>query len=152
MDVARETEQGHGRIEHRRLESTDLLRGYLDWPGVEQVCRIERRRIIAGKESREVVYAITSLSRERAGAEALLRLSRGHWGIENRLHWVRDVTLREDACRVRSRKGAQGLAAVRNTALTLLRRMGFTNIVEGLEHFMEHRAHAVRLLRYGRIK
>lgn len=129
-----------------------MLRGYLRWPGVEQVCRIERRRITAGKESREVVHAITSLSRRRAGPEALLRLSRGHWGIENRLHCVRDVTLREDACRVRTGSAPQVLAAVRNTALTLLRRLGFTNIVEGLEHFMEHRAHAVRLVRYGRTK
>jgi hypothetical protein len=119
---------------------------------VEQVCRIERRRLVGGKESREVVHAITSLPKERAGAADLLRLSRAHWGIENRLHRVRDVTLREDACRVRTGSAPQALAAVRNTALTLLRRLGFTNMVEGLEHFMERRNDAVRLVRYGRIE
>lgn len=146
------TEKGHGRIEHRRLECTSLLRGYLDWPGIEQVCRIQRRRVVRGRESREVVYAITSLPRTRAGPAALLRLNRAHWGIENRLFGVRDVTLREDACRVRTGSGPQVLAAVRNTVLTLVRHLGFRSTPEALEHFAEHRAQAVHLVRYGRIE
>ena len=84
-----------------------------------------------------MVYAITSLSPARADAARLLALSRAHWDIENRLHWVRDVTLGEDACRVRTGSAPQVLAACRNAVLTLLRRLG-SPIVEGREHFQEH--------------
>lgn len=94
---------------------------HLDWPGVAQVGRIEREREIKGQTSREVAYAVTSLTREQAGPEALLSLVRGHWAIENQLHWRRDVSLREDACRVRSGCAPQALAALRNTVLRLAR-------------------------------
>jgi hypothetical protein len=113
------------------------------------VCRIERVRIIGGEESREVVYAVTSLRREEADAEKLLKLSRDHWGIENRLHCVRDVTFDEDRCRVRSGSGPQVFAAIRNAIITVLRRLGFTNMQAGIEHFAEERAQAVRAIRYG---
>src|SRR4051795_7293402 len=109
-DVARvETvEKGHGRIEIRRLECSESLASSLSqWPGLRQVCRIERRRSLRGKDSIEVVHAITSLSRERADAASLLNIARGHWGIENRLHHVRDRTCREDACRTRSGNAPQ---------------------------------------------
>jgi predicted transposase YbfD/YdcC len=68
-----------------------------------------------------VSYAVTSLSVQRASAEDLLRFNRGHWGIENRLHWVRDVTFGEDGCRMRTGDGPQNLAALRNAGLSLLR-------------------------------
>jgi predicted transposase YbfD/YdcC len=145
-------DKGHGRIEWRQLEASTALAGYLDWPGAARVCRIERRRRIGSKESAEVVHAITSLGPERATAAAdLLALSRAHWEIENRPHWVRDTTLREDACRVRAGQAPQVLAACRNAVLTLLRRLG-APIVEGLEHFQEHRRAALNLVRYGRIE
>ena len=150
--MAEDIDKGHGRLERRVLESTARLAGYLDWPGLKQVCRIRRWRTIKGKTSRETVYAITSLGREAADAEALLGLSRGHWGIENRLHCVRDVTFRENQCRVRTGVIPQVLAAVRNTAITLLRKLGYDNMAEGREHFAEHRRSAVRLVRYERIK
>lgn len=144
-------DKGHGRIEWRQLEATAALTGYLTWPGAAQVCRIERRRRIRGEESVEVVHAITSLSPERADAARLLALSRARWEIENRLHRVRDVTPREDACRVRcSGYAPQALAACRNAVLTLLRGPG-VGIVAGIEHFQEHRRHALGLVRYGRI-
>ena len=82
----------------------------------------------------------------------LLNLSRAHWGIENRLYCVRDVMFGEDQCRVRKRSGPQVFAAVRNVAITLLRRLGFTNMVEGVEHFQGERAETINLVRYGRIK
>src|SRR4051795_9908634 len=171
-DVARvETvEKGHGRIEIRRLECSESLASSLSqWPGLRQVCRIERRRSLRGKDSIEVVHAITSLSRERADAASLLNIARGHWGIENRLHHVRDRTCREDACRTRSgnapqtpagpRRGApcrtrsgnapQTLAALRNAALTIHRRRG-DRPVEGQEHFAEHRYEALAVLKQTR--
>src|SRR4029078_6922116 len=90
-DVARvETvEKGHGRFKTRRLECSESPASYLSqWPGLRQVCRIERRRSLRGKDSIEVVHAITSLSRERAHAALILDTARGHWGIENRLPHV----------------------------------------------------------------
>ena len=85
-----------------------------------QVFELERVRIVGGKTSVEVVYGITSVGRERGGAAWLLPRTRGHWGIENNLHWVRDVTLGEDACRVRTGSAPQVLAAVRNVVVHLL--------------------------------
>jgi predicted transposase YbfD/YdcC len=97
---------------------------------------------VRGKESTETVYAITSLTADKAGPDQLLALSRGHWSIENRLHYVRDVTCREDQARTNAGHAPQVLAALRNTALTVIRRLGFKP-VEGFEHFAEHRQEAI---------
>ena len=82
LQAAETIEKSHGRIETRRLETTSVLAGYLSplWSGVAQVCRITRERIVRGKKTIETVYAITSLTAERAGPEQLLALSRAHWG------------------------------------------------------------------------
>jgi hypothetical protein len=91
---ATSVDKGHGRLERRTLTSTTVLNEYLDWPGVRQVCRIERERTIQGRCQTETVYYITSLPRTMAGPEDLLKLARDHWGaIENRLHYVRDEVL-----------------------------------------------------------
>jgi len=103
--------------------------------------RIERHRYVKGRESVEVAYLITSLTAEEAGPERLLELNRAHWAIENRLHYVRDVTLNEDRCRVR--KGARPLATLRNTVMFLIRKRGLP-IPEARENFREDRAHAIR--------
>ena len=85
-----------------------------------QVFELERVRVVGGRTTVEVVHGITSLGRERADAARLLQLARGHWGIENGLHFVRDVTLGEDACRVRTGAAPQVLAAIRNAVVHLL--------------------------------
>ena len=72
------------------------------WPHLQQVCRLERQRVVKGKKQVDVSYAISSLPATDADARRLLSLSRGHWGIENRLHWVRDVTFDEDRSQVRT--------------------------------------------------
>jgi predicted transposase YbfD/YdcC len=113
---------------------------------VAQVCRITRERIIRGKKTVETVYAITSLSPERADPSQLLALSRAHWEIENCLHHVRDVTCREDQTRANAGNAPQVLAAFRNTVLTLLRRLGY-KVVEGFEYFAEHRRAAIEVVR-----
>lgn len=97
------------------------------WPHVAQVCLIERRRGLRRgghivEEAVEVSYAVTSLPPERADAARLLRVLRGHWGIENRMQWVRDVTFDEDRSPVRAGAAPQAMAALRNLALALLRR------------------------------
>ncbi len=81
---------------------------------------MERVRVVGDKTSVEVVHGITSLGRDRADAARLLELARGHWGIENGLHYVRDVTLGEDSCRVRTGSAPQVLAAIRNAVVHLL--------------------------------
>jgi predicted transposase YbfD/YdcC len=98
------------------------------------------------------VHAVTSLSEEQADAATLLALSRAHWGIENRLHCVRDVTFDEDRCRVRTGSGPQVFAAIRNAVITLLRKLGYRNMAAAIEDFQDDRADAVRLIRYGTIE
>jgi predicted transposase YbfD/YdcC len=122
-----------GRVESRRLRATDLLNDYLDWPGVAQVCQVEREVRRRGREpSREVAYAITSVPRPQADAATLLGWWRGHWGIENRSHYVRDVTMGEDASRVRTGSAPQALAAFRNVAIGWLRTRGVDNVAAAL--------------------
>ena len=95
-------EKSRGRLERRRLTSTTVLNDYLDWPDVGQVCRLVRETTRAGEETTDVQYALTSVGRDRADARRLLKWWRGQWKIENGLHWVRDVTLCEDASRIRT--------------------------------------------------
>jgi predicted transposase YbfD/YdcC len=127
---ARSIEQHGGRITQRRLRASTALQGYTDWPGHEQV--LELRRTVTEKRSgrtrQEVAYAITSLSRERASARQLLKLWREHWHIENKLHWVRDVTFDEDRSQVRAGHIPQVMAVLRNAAISLLRVCGAQNI------------------------
>jgi predicted transposase YbfD/YdcC len=90
------------------------------WPGLAQGFELVRERTEKGKTTVEVVYGITSLTPRQADAKRLLRLVRDHWRIENCLHYVRDVTLGEDACRVRKGSAPQVLAALRNAVVHLL--------------------------------
>lgn len=113
-------DKGHGRLEKRTVQTTPILTKHEKWRGLKQGIKITRERTIAGKTTVEVTLAITSLSSERADAQALLTATRNHWLIENGLHYVRDVTLGEDASRVRSGTAPQVLAALRNTVVHLL--------------------------------
>lgn len=103
-----------------------------NWPGLAQVLRLERVTHRGSNQTRDVQYAITSLPPHRANAAELLALWRGHWGIENREHWVRDTHWREDRCRVRLGRGAHNLAAFRNAAINLLRLAKTTNLAATL--------------------
>ena len=99
-----------------------------------------------GVTKKEVKYGVTSLPAEVASAERLLELKRGHWGIENRLHYVKDVVLGEDGSNLHSGAGPQVMAALRNTAISLLRRAGYHTIAARLRHNSRHPKDAVRLL------
>jgi hypothetical protein len=110
------------------------------WPHVRQICRVERHRsrLRAGQVVQtavEISYAITSAPPASANAARLLHRLRGHWGIENRTHWVRDVTMDEDRCQVRSGAAPEAFAACRNLALTLVRRAGGTNVAAALRTY-----------------
>ena len=131
-ESTRSLEKGHGRVESRRLVSTTAVNDYLNWPGVAQVCQITRRITRGTETTTEVHYAICSVPRSQANAEQLLQWWRGHWGIENRLHWVRDVTFAEDASRIRTKSAPQIFNALRNASISCLRSMGTTNIAAAL--------------------
>lgn len=132
MDAATTLDKGHGRRERRTLRATTALSDYLDWPGVAQVGRIDSEVTRDGETSREVRYFVTSVSRSRADAAQLLRWARGHWSIENRSHYVRDVTLGEDASRIRKGSGPEVMAGLRNAAIGFVRAAGATNVAESL--------------------
>jgi predicted transposase YbfD/YdcC len=140
--------KGHGRLEHRRLTCTDEVDHYLRWPGVQQVLRreCERRTLHTGHVSQTVTYAVTSLPSSAASAARLEALWRGHWTIENGVHYVRDVTLGEDAHQMHTRHAPQVLATVRNALLNLLRSAGWTNMAAAFRHYSYSPTAALQLL------
>jgi hypothetical protein len=145
---AESREKGHGRIEWRRVTTTTIGVSALAWPGLAQVFRLERRRedVRRGKVQEEVIYGLTSVPPTGAGPPRLLHWTRGHWTIENRSHWVRDVTFDEDRSTVRCGNIPQVLAGVRNVALGLLRLAGHRNIAAAGRYYAAHPAEALALL------
>jgi hypothetical protein len=143
---AGQTNKHGGRVEQRRLWVSGELAGFQDWPHLEQVCRLERWVSYRGQTRREVVYGVTSLPPEAATAEELLRLWRGHWGIENRVHWVRDVTFDEDRCQVRSGSAPQVVAALRNLVISLVRKAGHGNVAAALRRHAARPSEALALI------
>jgi predicted transposase YbfD/YdcC len=139
-------DKGHGRVEKRTLRATPILTTRQKWRGVRQGIEITRERTIAGTTTVETVLAITSLSGERANAQALLTATRDHWAIENELHYVRDVTLGEDACRVRAGHAPQVLAALRNAIVHLLAAVPARSRPEAIERLQINPAEALALI------
>lgn len=84
----------------------------------------------------EIAYGVSSLKPEQASAKRLLELNRGHWEIENRVHYVRDVTYDEDRCRIRTGNGARVMASIRNTAISIARMMGFEYMTDAHRAFV----------------
>jgi predicted transposase YbfD/YdcC len=136
-DDIQTTSKGHGRIEVRTLECGSGMGDDLDWPGAQQIIRrtTERTVVKTGKRSVEVTYGITSLPANEVSAADLETLWRGHWTIENRKHYVRDVTLGEDAGQMYRGNAPQVLAALRNTIIDLFRWQGWTNMADALRHY-----------------
>ena len=105
----------HGRLERRRVTTSSILAGQIDWPYLQQVMKIEREveELSTGKKRSETVYAVTSLTSKEATGERLLAIVRKQWMIENGLHYRRDWTLREDYCRLRIGEAAQAMAVIK---------------------------------------
>lgn len=116
LSQAGSLEKGHGRIDERELLTSFRLAGEIEFPGVQQVFRIKRRslEIKTGRRREQTIYGLTSIPVEEYGAGELLELVRKHWGIENGLHYRRDVTFKEDACRQTSTNGGRVLAILNN--------------------------------------
>ena len=124
--------QGHGRRETRVVQV--LTVDDLNFPHAAQAARITRHRtsLKTGKRTRETVYVITDLTSRQASPEKIARLVRSQWVIENRLHFIRDVTFDEDRSQVRTGYGPENMATLRNLAINKLREHGHTNIAAGL--------------------
>ena len=151
VPLASETrERGHGRTEHRILKVTAVAAG-LGFPHAAQAVRVVRRRRLStrnGKKkwSRETVYAITSLTAVQVSPAGLAGIIRGHWAIENRLHWIRDVTYDEDRSQIRTGNGPRIMAALRNLAIAILRLTGHASITAALRHHARRPARPIQTI------
>jgi len=143
---AHTTDKGHGRVEIRSIRVSSELQGYSDWPGLDQVLQIRRRWPSKGQWREEVRYGVSSLPATIGIPQRLLKLKRGHWTIENGLHYVKDVTMGEDRSTVHADNGPKIMAALRNTAISLLRRAGVSTIAARLRYNCGHPQAALHLL------
>jgi predicted transposase YbfD/YdcC len=127
-------EKAHGRFEKRSVQTSTALNDYLDFPYVGQVFRIFRTatNCKTGKIRQQTAYGVTSLQTWQADARQIGELARGQWQIENRLHWVRDVTFDEDRSQARTGAGPRVLASLRNFAISCLRLADCKSIARGL--------------------
>lgn len=131
-DVHHTAERGHGRTERRTLKITSVAAG-LAFFRAAQAIRITRREV-KGAWSAETCYAVTSLTVTQASLARLAAIIRGHWGIEDRLHWVRDTDFDEDRSQVRTASGPRIMASLRNLVITILRLAGTTSIAAALRY------------------
>jgi predicted transposase YbfD/YdcC len=139
-------DKGHGRIEKRTIRTTTILTKTQDWKGLKQGFELVRERTEKGKTTTETVHGITSLTPEEANPERLLDLTRGHWGIENGLHYRRDVTMGEDASRIRKGVAPQVMAAVRNTIVHVLSDVGASSLAAAIRTMGNCLSQALRIL------
>ena len=142
---------GHGRFEKRTIQTSSMLNDYLDWPGVGQVYRLERkfdwmRQKKVFKTSCEVEYGITSLSSGQYSPAQVLQFRRQHWFVETGLHYRRDVTFREDSTRMTIGAAGRILATVNNLVIGLIKRAGHSNAAKARRHYDGHIAEAFSLL------
>lgn len=145
------TDKGHGRIEERTLKITALTGaglGQIAFPGAALALQVTRRRkaLTGAKWQTETVHAITDLTFDTTDAQQLADALRAHWSIENRLHWVRDVTFDEDRSQIRTGHGPAIMATLRNLAISLHRAAGATNIAQACRIVSRHPNRVLPLL------
>lgn len=147
----RQVNSGHGRIEIRTIQTSEMLNGYCDWPGLGQVYRLERRFFWVRqgevfKTSCEIEFGATSLPRKLASPAKVLAVRRSEWLIETGLHYRRDVTFREDATRMTVGAAASIYSIIHNLVLGLLKKAGFSNAAKARRWFDGHLNQAFNLL------
>ncbi|GAC1358585.1 MAG: ISAs1 family transposase [Ktedonobacteraceae bacterium] len=145
--IAQSCDTGHGRLEMRDLIASTELNDFLSkpWTGIAQVFRLRRRVCKPLVCTQEIVYGFTSLSPAKAGPERILELVRDHWAIENRSHWRRDVTLREDDCQVRKGIAPRTLTLLNSFLLALFDWLGVTNVASQMRTLAARPLLALRL-------
>jgi predicted transposase YbfD/YdcC len=141
-------EKSHGRLTTRILTACSLLTESSDWPGLQQVFQIERRSLTTatGELHTDIGYGVTSLTVAKASPAHLLKLNRQHWGIENGLHYRRDVTLREDAGRTRTTAFGHLMATLNNLVIGLTIGRAWTNLAKARRYYDAHPDQALQLL------
>ncbi len=146
--TVQQSAKGHGRLETRTRTASTHLKGFVDWPGVEQGLCLERRVVClsTGEISTETEYGILSLRPDQLSLSDVLTRWRGHWTIENQLHWSRDVVMGEDASRLRSGHAPQTFAALRNTVISLVHQVGYASLSAARRHFALHFHEALSLI------
>ena len=144
-----DVETSHGFTTTRTLTASTMLTDYINWPGIAQVYQYRSQRVNTktGQITYQTQYGITSLSPETASAKDLLKLRREHWTIENKIHWIRDTVLGEDASQARTGNLPHVMAALRNTAMSVLRFDGRTKIAETMRFFASEPKLAVKLIK-----
>ena len=145
---AQTIDKGHGRIEVRTLSVSTALNDYVKFPHVGQVGKLTRSvtHIKSGKETTETVFLLTSLTPQRATPDEILALNRAAWSIENRSHWVRDVTFDEDRSQVRTGNAPRVMASIRNFVIGLLRLNGNKSIAQATRTYAARPSRALALL------
>ena len=146
-------DKGHGRLEQRAIWTSTAINDYARFPHIGQVFCIRRTttdlqgNLLKGRKSTvELVYGVSSLSPQQACAGDLLAYNRGHWQIENRLHYVRDMTYDEDRSQVRRHHRPHAMAALRNIAISLLRLSGARNVAAATRYLGRQPERPLRLL------
>ena len=141
-------EKGHGRCDIRSIRVSDKLKGYSEFPGLNRVFKVERIRIInkTGEKSIVITDGCTSLTKEQADDRTLLDIVRGHWAVENKLHYVRDMAFDEDRSQVRIDNGPRVMASIRNLVISTFRILGVTNIAEALRENALNKQRLFRVL------
>lgn len=141
------TGREHGRVEKRILKVVTVATGIV-FPHARQAIQLTRktRPLNGTKWATEVAYAVTSLAAEQVTAADIARCIRGHWSIENSLHWVRDVSYDEDRSQAHTGNGPRVMASLRNLAVSALRIAGTTNIAQAIRHHSWDPARPVKLL------
>lgn len=129
--------KGHGRLEKRTLSLIADLDGFIDWPGIQQIFKLERssQELTTGRTAQQTVYGLTSCPPSEADAHQLLQWTQCYWAIENGLHYRRDVTLQEDATHTSLTGLAKSLAILNNFLIGLVRKLGFTNLASARRFF-----------------
>ena len=124
--------KSRGRVERRTLNATTIGTDTFDSPVLRQFLKLERKTTIKGETKMTVAYAVTSRSSESSTAQELLALWRDRWAIENRMFWVKDVTLREDHSRIRTGQAAFAMSIIRNATINCIRSSGNQGIAAAL--------------------
>ena len=149
FEHAQTTNKGHGRIDERKITVSSQLNDFLDWPFLNQVFKLERRvtKIKTGEVKERVVFGFTSLARDEVTPQELLDLIRSYWGIENGLHYRRDVSLLEDRTRMTSKNAGQVMACLNNLVLGLLiGKMKFEYLPSARRYFNANLDQALNLI------
>lgn len=148
FQTAKSTNKSRGRLEERTITVSRMLNDYLDWPGLSQVFKLERRftYLASGKVYAETQYGLTSLTDQAATPERLLAIIRSEWGIENSLHYRRDVTFREDLTRMTQKSFGRAMTIINNLVISLLNSQGFDNHARARRGFAAHPDQAFAIL------